>query len=139
MPTLKRPLVQEMAAHVFVSDINAACGFYAQLGFNTDFAHGDPPFYAEATNGDARIALRQVCQPVYVNGIREREELLCVSLALKSASDLLAFYAQLSALEISFYSGPTERPWGALDFIVRDPDQNLVLFSGPKSREPATR
>jgi catechol 2,3-dioxygenase-like lactoylglutathione lyase family enzyme len=127
----KRPPVQSMTAHVFVTDIKEACEFYNLLGFRTDFVHGDPPFYAETINGNARLALRRVCEPVYQTSVREREELLSVSLGLNNDVDLLALYSEFKALGFYIQSGPTERLWGALDFIVRDPDENLILFSCP--------
>jgi glyoxalase/bleomycin resistance protein/dioxygenase superfamily protein len=32
---------------------------------------------------------------------------------------------------VSFAQRLTTKPWGALDFIIQDPDGNLLLFAGP--------
>lgn len=135
MSAINSPPVQRMTAHVFVSDVNKACEFYRLLGLETDFVYGDPPFYAETINGNARLALRRVCEPVYQTGIREREELLCASFGLNDELDLLNLCSEFEALGLAIKSGPSKRPWGALDFIVRDPDENLILFSSPLGNE----
>ena len=37
----------------------------------------------------------------------------------------------LAAAGVAFAQPLKHEPWGARDFIVRDPDGNLVLFAGP--------
>jgi hypothetical protein len=32
---------------------------------------------------------------------------------------------------VSFHQTLKKEPWGAMNFIVMDPDRNLILFSGP--------
>ena len=32
---------------------------------------------------------------------------------------------------MSFHQGLKKEPWGVKNFIVRDPDGNLILFAGP--------
>ncbi|HZO87507.1 MAG TPA: VOC family protein [Chthonomonadaceae bacterium] len=43
-------------------------------------------------------------------------------------ADLDAMYAQLRAAGIEPESPPAKRPWGETDFLVKDPDGNLLEF-----------
>jgi hypothetical protein len=72
--TAGRPVLSSTSAQLFVSDIKASCDFFfaAKLGFVIDFVFGDPPFYGQVKRDNARLALRQVCEPVFVGDIRER-------------------------------------------------------------------
>lgn len=72
-----RPVLSSTSAQLFVSDIKASCGFFAdKLGFAIDFIYGDPPFYGQVIRDKAQLALRLVCEPVFVGDIRQREHLL---------------------------------------------------------------
>lgn len=119
-------------AQLFVADIKAACDFYVgKLGFETVFTYGDPPFYGQVRRGVARLNLRMICEPVFVGDIRERESLLAASITVDSAADLKALHDEFLAAGATFDQALKQQPWGARDFIVRDPDGNLVLFAGP--------
>jgi uncharacterized glyoxalase superfamily protein PhnB len=69
--------------------------------------------------------------PVFVDGIREREQLLSAVLTLASAPELRALFLRYQDRGVDFAKTLTEEPWGAHTFVVRDPDGNLVLFSAP--------
>jgi catechol 2,3-dioxygenase-like lactoylglutathione lyase family enzyme len=117
------------AAHpqLFVSDIRAACEFYAQvLGFNVAFVHGDPPFYGQVVRDGIRLNLRYVCEPVFDDELRERESLLSAYIEVAGVEEL---YAQLAAAGALFHQTLQKQPWGAQDFVVRDPDGNLLCFA----------
>lgn len=54
---------------VFVSDVQAAAGFYRdQLGFAIDFLHGQPAFYGCVRRDQACIHLRFVHRPAFIAG-----------------------------------------------------------------------
>jgi hypothetical protein len=40
-------------------------------------------------------------------------------------------YAEFAPTGVSFHQTLETQPWGAKDFIVRDPDGNLPHFAGP--------
>jgi len=127
-----RPFLSSVSAQLFVSDIKASCDFFTtKLGFTVDFIYGDPPFYGEVKRDNARLALRLVCEPVFVGDIREREHLLSSSIALDTAAEIKQLFLEFQAAGVQFHQTLKKEPWGARNFIVRDPDGNLVLFAGP--------
>jgi len=130
--TASRPVLTAVEAQIFVSDIKASCDFFAsKLGFEVAFTYGEPPFYAQVKRGAAPINLRLVCEPVYVGDIREREELLGASMTVNSAAEIKQLFLEYQAAGVDFFRALKQEPWGALNFIVLDPDGNLLLFAGP--------
>jgi catechol 2,3-dioxygenase-like lactoylglutathione lyase family enzyme len=121
-------------AQLFVADIKAACAFYTgKLGFEVAFTWGEPPFYGQVKRDAARLNLRMVCEPVFAGDIREREELLSASMTVDSAAEIKKLFLHYQASGVGFFRPLRQEPWGARTFIVRDPDGNLLLFSGPAS------
>ena len=113
---------------LFVSDIAASCGFFAQIGFNTTFVHGDPPFYAQVARDGARLNLRHVDGPVFDAGFRPREgDALAATIA---AADIAPLYAEFAAAGVQFHQKLRTESWGAQTFMVADPDGNLIAFAG---------
>jgi catechol 2,3-dioxygenase-like lactoylglutathione lyase family enzyme len=130
--TASKPELSEVEAQLFVADIAASCNFFAaKLGFEVVFTYGDPPFYSQVKRDNARLNLRLVCEPVFVGDIREREQLLSASMTLGSAAELRQLFLQYQSAGVDFHQTLKQQPWGARDFIVRDPDGNLLLFAGP--------
>ena len=127
-----RPILTSIAAQLFVADINAACDFYtAKLGFTLDFVYGDPPFYAQVSRDQARLALRVVGEPVFAGDFRDREHLLSASLTVATSAEIEQLFATYQAGGVRFHQTLKKEPWGATTFVVADPDGNLVLFAGP--------
>jgi uncharacterized glyoxalase superfamily protein PhnB len=79
----------------------------------------------------ARLNLRMVCEPVFVGDIREREHLLSATFTLDSAAELRRLFLQYQEAGVAFHQKLHQEPWGARNFIVRDPDGNLLLFASP--------
>ena len=126
-----RPILTSTAAQLFVADIQASCDFYTQkLGFAVDFIYGDPPYYGQVSRDQARLALRMVCEPVFLD-IREREHLLSASLTVATADEIKQLFLSYQAAGVRFHQTLKKEPWGARTFIVTDPDGNLILFAGP--------
>jgi catechol 2,3-dioxygenase-like lactoylglutathione lyase family enzyme len=126
-----RPILTSTAAQLFVADIRASCDFYTQkLGFAVDFVYGDPPYYGQVSRDQARLALRMVCEPVFLD-IREREHLLSASLTVATADEIKQLFLSYQAAGVRFHQTLKKEPWGARTFIVTDPDGNLILFAGP--------
>lgn len=102
-----------------------------KLGFTVDFVYGDPPFYSQVSRDNARLALRHMDEPFFLEGIRQREVLLSASITLASADDINQLFLAYQAAGVPFAQSLRDEPWQAKTFIVRDPDGNLILFAGP--------
>ena len=126
------PILTSIAAPLFVADIEASCAFFTdKLGFAVDFVYGDPPFYGQVRRDSALIALRRVCEPVFVGDIRAREHLLSAAITVDTADEIKQLYLTFQAAGVTFHQPLRKEPWGARTFIVLDPDGNLILFAGP--------
>lgn len=127
-----QPTLTSIAAHVYVRNIQASIDFYAKmLGFTVDFVYGDPPFYGQVSRDNARLALRQMEEPVFVGDIRQREDLLSASITLDSPEKIEQLFSVYKAVEVPLHQSLRDEPWQAKTFIVRDPDGNLILFAAP--------
>jgi catechol 2,3-dioxygenase-like lactoylglutathione lyase family enzyme len=130
--SLIRPILNSTEAQLFVADIQASCDFYTEkLGFTVAFVYGDPPFYGQVTRDQARLNLRVVGEPVFAGDVREREGLLSASITVASAEEIEQLFLCYQAAGVSFGQTLKKEPWGARNFIVLDPDGNLILFAGP--------
>ncbi|KJC57783.1 lactoylglutathione lyase [Bradyrhizobium sp. LTSPM299] len=117
---------------LFVADIEAACAFFTRkLGFAVAFTYGEPPFYAQVVRDVARLNLRCVAVPPIDGALREREQLLAASLTVAAADEIKQLFLEYQAAGVTFFQTLKRQPWGARDFIVKDPDGNLLLFAGP--------
>lgn len=115
---------------LFVTDVGLACQFYVdKLGFQTLFSYGEPPFYAQVGRGGARMNLRRVDGPVFDGRFRIREQdALSATITLDDAKPL---FLEFQETDVPFHQALRTEPWGARTFIVKDPDGNLICFSGP--------
>jgi len=130
-PAAKPPL-RSAEPNLVVRDFATSRAFFVDtLGFETVFAYGEPPYYGQFRRGSALVNLRLVCDPVFVEGIREREEILGASFTVGTAADTKALFLEFQAAGVDFFQTLRQEPPGARTFIVRDPDGNLLLFAGP--------
>jgi catechol 2,3-dioxygenase-like lactoylglutathione lyase family enzyme len=130
--TSTRPVLTGAEPQLFVTDIKAACDFFTgKLGFSIVFVYGEPPFYAQVKRDAARLNLRHVDAPVIDPVLRDRESLLSAALTVDTAEEIKQLYLDYQAAGVAFAQPLQHEPWGAKDFIVQDPDGNLVLFAGP--------
>jgi catechol 2,3-dioxygenase-like lactoylglutathione lyase family enzyme len=127
-----KPVIAGIEPQLFVADIKAAVDFFvAKLGFSVVFTYGEPPYYAQVRRDAARLNLRCVDRPVIDPALRDREELLSASLTVVAAEDIRQLFREFEGRGVSFVQTLAKQPWGALDFIIRDLDGNLLLFAGP--------
>jgi catechol 2,3-dioxygenase-like lactoylglutathione lyase family enzyme len=127
-----RPVLNSIAAQLYVADINASCEFFtAKLGFVVDFVYGEPPFYGQVSRDGARFALRQVDEPVFVGDVREREQLLSAAITVATVEEIKQLFLSYQSEGVRFHQPLKREAWGATTFIVSDPDGNLILFAGP--------
>lgn len=127
-----RPILSRTEAVLYVADFKASCDFFiSKLGFAVDFVYGDPPYYGLVKRDHARLCLRLVCEPVFIGNIRQREQLLSASITVDSATEIKQLFLEFQSAGVSFHQGLKKEPWGARNFIILDPDGNLILFAGP--------
>lgn len=127
-----RAVITAAEPQLFVADIRSSCDFFVKtLGFAIAFTYGEPPFYAQVARDGARLNLRCVGQSVIDPVLRDREELLSASLTVARAEEIEQLFLEFQAAGATFLQTLRREPWGASDFIVRDPDGNLLLFAGP--------
>lgn len=130
--TVSQPVLSAVEAQFFVAEIKASCAFFTdKLGFTVAFTYGEPDFYAQVARDNARLNLRNVCEPVFVGDIREREHLLSASMTVDSAAEIKQLFQQYQEAGVDFFQPLKQEPWGARTFIVCDLDGNFLLFAGP--------
>ncbi len=111
---------------IFVADVSASAEFFrAKLGFDVDFLHGEPPFYASVSRDGAVLHLR-FAPRVFVPGVSEHESLLA---ALIEVDNIKALYGEFLDACVEMVSRLTTEPWGATGFTIGDPDGNRIGFS----------
>lgn len=117
---------------LLVADIERSCKFFAEkLGFSLVFSYGDPPYYAQVRRGAARLNLRCVETSLIESTLRGREELLSASMTVATADEIKLLFLEFQSAGAVFHQSLKKQPWGAKNFIVKDPDGNLLLFAGP--------
>lgn len=117
---------------LFVTDIKRSCEFFQEkLGFSFVFSYGKPPYYAQVGRDAARLNLRFVEGHVIEPTVRDREELLSVSMTVATADEIKLLFLEFQSAGVAFHQTLKRQPWGAKNFIVKDPDGNLLLFAGP--------
>lgn len=117
---------------LFVIDIQRSCEFFREkLAFSLVFSYGDPPYYAQVARDAARLNLRCVDRRVLEATTRDREELLSASMTVATVDEIKLLFLEFQSAGVSFHQRLKKQPWGAKNFIVKDPDGNLLLFAGP--------
>ncbi|HEY4893394.1 MAG TPA: VOC family protein [Reyranella sp.] len=117
---------------VFVRDVAAALVFYDQaLGFGTEFAYGEPPYYAQVIREQVRLALKHADERLFealkpFRTIKD-EEIISASIAVEHAKPL---YLEYQAAGVRFHQPLRRETWGAWSFMVEDPDGNIIAFGG---------
>jgi catechol 2,3-dioxygenase-like lactoylglutathione lyase family enzyme len=124
---------------LFVTDIKKSCEFFRELGFSLVFSYGQPPYYVQVGRDAARLNLRCVERPVIEAAVREGEELLSVSMTVATADEIKLLFLEFQSAGVAFHQTLKRQPWGARNFVVKDPDGNLLLFAGPADERLASR
>ena len=121
-----KPKMRLVEATLFITDFAVTLRYFNDvLGFATQFTYGEPPFFGQVARDGVPINLRNVCEPVFAGDIREREDLYS---AMIGVSGVKALYEEFKAAGAVFHQGLKRHPWGAIDFVVKDPDGNLISF-----------
>jgi catechol 2,3-dioxygenase-like lactoylglutathione lyase family enzyme len=128
---LSKAILTSVAPQLFVADIAASCAFFTgKLGFDIDFVHGEPPFYAQVVRDAVQIALRHVDPPVLDGIAAAMKADLDMLAASITVDDVEALYLEFQSAGVAFHQALRLESWGARTFIVKDPDDSLLLFAG---------
>ncbi len=108
--------------------MDTALNFYReQLGFDLAFTSGEPVFYAQVKRGGAMLNLRHADRPAFDAEFKAQEgDVLSATITLDVAKPL---YAEFERKGVAFAQTLRTEPWGAVTFIVADPDGNLICFA----------
>jgi catechol 2,3-dioxygenase-like lactoylglutathione lyase family enzyme len=131
-PSPSKAMIVGAEPQLFVTDIDSSCEFFCKkLGFSVVFRYGKPAYYAQVARDKARLNLRYVAKPVIEPAVRDREGLLSASLTVATADEIKLLFLEFRSAGVTFQQALKKEPWGARTFVVKDPDQNLLLFAGP--------
>jgi uncharacterized glyoxalase superfamily protein PhnB len=134
--TASKAVIVAAEPELFVANIRASLDFFIQkLGFVIAFTYGEPPFYAQVKRDGARLNLKCVDSPVINPVLRDREELLSAAMTVATANEIKQLFLEFQSANVTFFQTLKKQPWGARNFIIKDPDGNLLLFAGPPSSD----
>jgi uncharacterized glyoxalase superfamily protein PhnB len=97
---------------LFVADIKRSCDFFCEkLGFSIVFSYGKPSYYVQVGRDAARLNLRWVEQPVINSMVRDRDELLSVSLTVATADEIKLLFLEFHSAGVAFHQTLKKQPW----------------------------
>lgn len=128
----KKATIVGVEPQLLVTNIKRSCEFFVEkLGFRLVFSYGKPPYYAQVARDAARLNLRCVERSAIESAVRDREELLSASMTVATAKEIKLLFLEFQTSGVVFQQTLKKQPWGAKNFIVKDPDGKLLLFAGP--------
>jgi catechol 2,3-dioxygenase-like lactoylglutathione lyase family enzyme len=115
-----------------VADVAAAGGYYrAVLGFECEYAAGDPPIFAVYSRSGAPIMFRHVDQPALICPNERQGGTWDVFFWV---DDVMKLHAELAGAGATVVYPPVVQPYGMKEFAVRDPN-GYVLGFGQTSQD----
>jgi catechol 2,3-dioxygenase-like lactoylglutathione lyase family enzyme len=112
-----------------VTDFERAVRFYCDtLGFDVVYTYGEPAFWGEIRRDEVAFNLRHVDESPWQPGVRDLEQLLSIAITTTDAATLFDQYARAG---VDFQEELRKKPWNSIEFVLRDPDGNLILFGSP--------
>jgi lactoylglutathione lyase len=119
------PSIRSAAPQLLVDNLSEALAFYhGRLGFTVDFVYED--FYASVSRDGAPIHLKCAPKLAAERAHRRSAEHLDAHLDVRAVREL---YEELRDRGAPILKPLEERPWGAMDFYVEDPDGYILCFS----------
>ncbi len=130
--TAAKATLVDAEPQLFVADIKVTSDFFSQkLGFSIVFMYGEPPFYGQVKRDGAAINLQCVDRPVIDPEYRDKESLLSAAITVATAEEIKQLFLEFQLAGVTLFQTLKREPWGAKNFIIKDPDGNLLLFAGP--------
>jgi catechol 2,3-dioxygenase-like lactoylglutathione lyase family enzyme len=122
---LKLMTVRQIAPQFLVEDLDVAVAFYVDaLGFTQAIDWGD--FYASVERDGQSIHLKCAPKTVADRAHRRTNEHLDAFIEVTNAESLSR---EFQTRNVTISKPLTDRPWGARDFYVEDPDGYILCFS----------
>jgi uncharacterized glyoxalase superfamily protein PhnB len=123
---MSSPSVKQITPVFFTLDIPRTLAYYeSKLGFKTLGTWQDPPVYAIIARDHQAIHFRCAAPPT-PNPEKYSEELLDAYVHVEDAD---ALFAAFTAQGVEFARGLANMPWDCREFVVKDCDGRLVVFS----------
>lgn len=133
-PPPQKVTIVAIEPQLLVTDINRSCEFFIEkLGFTLVFRYGEPPQYAQVSRDAAHLNLRSV-DPSRMRAPTlpdDDDDVLSASMTVATADEIELLFLEFQSAGVTFHQPLETQPWGAKNFIVKDPDGNLLLFAGP--------
>lgn len=131
-PSLSKATIVGAEPQLFVADIERSCEFFCKkLGFSLVFSYGRPPYYAQVGRDRAHLNLRCVEATVIDSTVRSRQVLLSASMTVATVHEIKLLFLEFQSAGVPFQQSLKKEPWGVKTFVIKDPDDNLLLFAGP--------
>jgi uncharacterized glyoxalase superfamily protein PhnB len=112
---------------IATEDVAASVDYFVRtLGFAPDFTWGDPPVYAGVRAGGAEVYLTH--DPATSRAIRERGLAPDVFLWVTGIDGV---YARHRAQGAEIIEALSDRPWGARQYVVREPNGYHLKIAEP--------
>jgi uncharacterized glyoxalase superfamily protein PhnB len=112
---------------VSTDDIAKSLAYYQDvLGFAVDFQYGDPPVYAGVNSGAAEIYFTH--SPDFVKLVADRALHPDIFIWVTNADYYFNLHVKNGAEIIEPIA---DRPWGARQYVVRDPNGYHLKFAQP--------
>ena len=122
---------------LFVRDVSKAAAFYVdKLGFQIDFLHGNPPFYASVSRDRSCLHFRFVHEPNFAALAASEGSLILASMEVRNVKQLFEEYDRRG---VEFSQRLVRQPWGGIDFHVRDIDGNVISFVEYRQSRDSTK
>ena len=121
-------MVNQIVPQFFTTDLEKTFNWYNQnIGFNTEFIYGEPPFYGGVERGGQRIYFRNVDEmPAPLPDKYKEDYLDC----MVRVDDVEALYKEFQDKNVPMQQEIANMEWGARTFIVKDCDGRLLCFAG---------
>lgn len=125
------PVLLGVTPQLFVTSLRKAAAFWREdLSFRVEL-WGTPPCQGLVMRDGARLNITLVDRHPIDPVLRERDGLLAATIQVDDVRELYEIY---EAREVPMAQPLRQRMWRRSDFVVRDPDDNLICFAGPTKR-----
>jgi uncharacterized glyoxalase superfamily protein PhnB len=117
--------VTAIAPQFLVDDLDRAIAYYRDtLGFTVDFVYES--FYASVSRDGFAIHLKDAPKAAADRAHRKQQEHLDAYVAVFGIRGL---FEELQSRGAAVITPLEEQPWACLEFLVEDPDGNILCFS----------
>ena len=126
MPSATPARIVRGAPYFLVPDVAAAGDYYRDvLGFEREYAAGDPPEFAIYSRNGVAIMFRRAVDPALIRPNEQQGGTWDVFYWVES---LDALFEELTRLGATVVYAPVMQPYGIREFAVRDPSGYVLGF-----------